>query len=300
MSFTESIAAARSFRGHGDPMLDANQELFSLGIANIGGGFFQAYPAGGGTSQTAVNSKAGAKTQVAEMVTVGVVVLTLLFLAPVISLMPEATLGALVLVAAAGLINLDEFRAMARISREPLVWALLAFAGVIVLGTLEGILVAVIISMVTLLAHDERPPVYAMGRKPGSNVFRPLGDHPDDEIFPGLLITRTESRLFFANGSWVIEKLWSLVQQAAPQVLVLDCDAIPDITYTALKSLTEFEEQLSEAGVSLWLAGLNSGPLNAVERSPLGVTLGHERIYYNLGQAVEAYTQRNSDGANKD
>jgi SulP family sulfate permease len=139
-----------------------------------------------------------------------------------------------------------------------------------------------------------------MGRKPGSDVFRTLGDHPGDEIFPGLLITRTEGRLYFANASWVIDKLWPLVQQAAPQVLVLDCDAIPDITYTALKSLTEFEEQLSEADVSLWLAGLNSGPLNAVERSPLGVTLGHERIYYNLEQAVEAYTQRNSDGANKD
>jgi high affinity sulfate transporter 1 len=300
MSFTESIAAARSFRGHGDPMLDANQELLALGMANIGGGFFQAYPAGGGTSQTAVNSKAGAKSQVAEMVTVGVVVLTLLFLAPIISLMPEATLGALILVAAAGLINLDEFRAMARISREPLAWALVAFAGVIVLGTLEGILVAVLISIITLIAQADRPPVYALGRKPGSNVFRPLGDYPDDETFPGLLLTRTESRLFFANASWVIDKLWLLVQQAAPQVLVLDCDAIPDITYTALNLLTEFEEQLSEAGVSLWLVTLNPTALHVVERSPLGATLGHERMFFNLEQAVEAYTQRNSQGASND
>ena len=115
-----------------------------------------------------------------------------------------------------------------------------------------------------------------------------------------MLIARTEGRLFFANGSWVIDNLLPLVQQAAPQVLVLDCDAIPDITYTALKSLTEFEEQLSEAGVSLWLAGLNPGPLNAVERSPLGATLGHERMFFNLEQAVEAYTQGNSDGANKE
>ena len=189
---------------------------------------------------------------------------------------------------------------MARISREPLAWALLAFAGVIVLGTLEGILVAVLISIITLIAQADRPPVYALGRKPGSNVFRPLGDYPDDETFPGLLLTRTESRLFFANASWVIDKLWLLVQQAAPQVLVLDCDAIPDITYTALNLLTEFEEQLSEAGVSLWLVTLNPTALHVVERSPLGATLGHERMFFNLEQAVEAYTQRNSHEASND
>ena len=296
MSFTESISAARAFRNHGDPMPDANQELLALGMANIGGGFTQAYPAGGGTSQTAVNTNAGAKSQIAEMVTVGAVLLTLLFLAPVISLMPAATLGALVLVAALGLINLDDFRDMARIRRMELVWALIAFTGVIVLGTLSGILVAVLISMLTLIAQADRPPVYAMGRKPGTNAFRPLGDHPDDETFPGLLIAGTEGRLFFANITWVVDKLWLLVQQAATRVLVLDCDAIPDIEYTALKSLTEFEEQLGKAGVTLWLAALNTAPLNVVERAPLGATLGHERMYINLEQALEAYQQRMGQG----
>jgi MFS superfamily sulfate permease-like transporter len=206
--------------------------------------------------------------------------------------MPTATLGALVLVAAAGLIDLDEFRAMAKIRSEELVWALIAVAGVIVLGTLEGILVAVLISMLTLIAQATRPPVNAMGRKPGTDVFRPLGDHPNDETFPGLLIARTEGRLFFANTSSVIDKLWPLVHQAAPQVLVLDCDAIPDIEYTALLSLTKFEKQLSEAGVTLWLAALNAKPLHVVERAPLGATLGHERMFLNLEQAVEDYLQR--------
>lgn len=131
-------------------------------------------------------------------------------------------------------------------------------------------------------------------------MYRPLGDHPDDETFPGLLIARTESRLFFANTSSVIDKLWPLIQQAAPQVLVLDCDAIPDIEYTALKSLTEFEEQLSKAGVSLWLAALNETPLHVVERAPLGATLGHERMYLNLEQAVEAYLQRFGQGSSND
>ena len=300
MSFTESIAAARTFRRHGDPLPDANQELFALGMANLGGSLFQAYPSGGGTSQTAVNTNAGAKSQIAGMVTVGVVVLTLLFLAPVISLMPEATLGALVLVVAAGLINVDQFRAMGRIRRQELVWALLAFAGVIVLGTLEGILVAVLVSLLTILAQADRPPVYVVGRKPGTDAFRSLGDHPNDDTISGLLIARTEGRLFFANAPWVVDKLLLLVQKDAPQVLVLDCSAIPDIEYTALMSLTEFEEQLSKAGVSLWLAALNPTALHIVERAPLGTTVGHERMFVSLEQAVEAYAHRVENSASSD
>ena len=121
MSFTESIAAARSFQHHGEPDPDANQELLALGVANIGAGFTQAFPAGGGTSQTAINDQAGAKSQLAEIFTAAVVVVTLLFLAGLIALMPQATLGALVLVAAAGLIKVDEFQQIGRIRTHELV-----------------------------------------------------------------------------------------------------------------------------------------------------------------------------------
>ena len=214
--------------------------------------------------------------------------------------MPEATLGALVLMAAAGLVHIDEFRDMARIRRMELILALLAVFGVIVLGTLEGILVAVIISLLTLLAAVDRPPVYAMGRKPGTDVFRRLGDHPNDESFPGLLIARTEGRLFFANVSWVIDKLWAMIHQASPQVLLLDCGAIPDIEYTALKSLAEFEEQLQDAGILLWVAALNPEVLHIVRQSPRGEKMGNTWMYLNVEQAVETYLQRLDHGVSND
>jgi SulP family sulfate permease len=289
MSFTESIAAARAFQKHGDREAVANQELLALAMGNIGGGLFQAFPAGGGTSQTAVNDRAGAKTQLAEMVTVGVVVVTLLFLAPLISLMPEATLGALVLVAAAGLIKVGEFRAIAHIRRVELWWSIFAFAGVIILGTLEGILVAVVVSMLDIIYQANHPPVYVVGRKPGTDVFRPLADHPDDETFPGLMMLRTEGRIYFASAPRVREKMRALIKQDQPRVLALDCSAVPDIEYTALRLLTDFEEKLSEAGITLWLAALNPEPLRIIERSALGERLGHERMFFNLEQAVEAY-----------
>ena len=126
------------------------------------------------------------------------------------------------LVAAVGLVNIDAFRDMAQIRRTELIWAIVAFLGVITLGVLEGILVAVLISILTLLTQAQRPPVYALGHKPGTEEFRSLGDHRNDETFSGLLIVRTEGRLFFANVSDVIDKLWVLIHDVspAPQVVI--------------------------------------------------------------------------------
>jgi len=289
LTFTESISVARAFRKFGEPAVDANQELIALGMANIAGGFFQAYPASGGTSQTAVNASAGAKTQVAALVTVGVVVLILLFLAPLIALMPEATLGAILLVAGAGLINVAEFRNLAQIRRSEFYLALIAFVVVIVAGILVGVVVSVFLSIVALIAQVNHPPVYALGRKPGSHEFRLLSDHPDDDTFAGLLIARTEGRLFFANTSRVIDDLWALIHQTSPkpQVVILDCDAIPDIDYTAIESLAEFKEQLNKAGILLWLTMLNPQALPMLAKNMSG-----EGLYSHLEQAVEAYTEK--------
>ena len=289
ISFVESIASARAFRHHDDPPVDTNQELFALGMANIAGSFTQAYPAGGGTSQTAVNNQAGARSQVAGLVTAALALVTLLFLAPLIGLMPQATLGALVLVAAAGLVKVSEFQGIARFRRVELMWALVAFVGVMVLGTLQGILVAIIASLLVIMYVANHPAVYAMGRKPGSNVFRPLGTHPEDETFPGLLILRSEGLLYFASVPRAIEGYWELIRQSRPQVVILDCGAIPQIEYTAWVLLSDFEEKLTEAGITLWLAALNPAVLQMIEASPLGKGFPHERMFFNLKRAVDAY-----------
>jgi anti-anti-sigma factor len=121
-------------------------------------------------------------------------------------------------------------------------------------------------------------------------VFRPLRDHPDDETFPGLLLVRTEGRIYFANAPRVRDKALALIQQEQPKVIVVDCSAVPDIEYTALKQLTDLEERLREAGIMLWLAALNPEPLRIVEQSALGEALGRKRMFFNLEQAVEAFT----------
>ena len=292
MSFVESIAAARAFTDEDDPPVAADQELLALGFANVAGGLFQAFPGGGGTSQTAVNQQSGAKSQLASLTTALTVALTLLFLAPLVSLIPQPTLAALVLVAAAGLVKVGEFRAIGKIRRVELSWALIAFVGVLLLGTLEGILVAVAVSLLSLVYAANHPPVYALGRKPGADVFRRLVEHPDDKVLPGLLIMRTEGFMNFASAPRTSERIQELIHETDPQVVILECSAIPDIEYTALKSLVNMEKKLDQAGIELWLVGLNPDPLQMIRRSGLGQRLGDERMFFNLNLAVKAFMRQ--------
>jgi MFS superfamily sulfate permease-like transporter len=166
MSFTETVAAARAFTTSDEPSPKANRELLATGAANIGGAFFGAMPGGGGTSQTAVNRLAGAKTQVSELVTAAMTLLTMLLLAPLIGLMPQATLAAVVIVYSLGLVKPKEFRGILRIRRTEFIWALVAFAGVVLLGTLQGIVVAIIVSLVAL-AYQVADPCPSMSWRAG-------------------------------------------------------------------------------------------------------------------------------------
>ncbi|HTS00938.1 MAG TPA: SulP family inorganic anion transporter, partial [Thermoanaerobaculia bacterium] len=290
MSFTETMAAGRAFARSDEPPLRGNRELFATGLANAGGAFFGAMPGGGGTSQTAVNRGAGARTQLAELVTAGGTLLTMLFLAPLIGLMPQATLAAIVIVYSFGLIKPAEFRAILRIRRMEFLWAVAAFGGVALLGTLRGILVAIVLSIVGLAHQAADPAVRVLGRKPGTNVFRPRSkEHPEDETFPGLLLLRPEGRIFFVNAERLAQKVRALAEDEKPAVVALDLSGVFDLEYTALKMLGEAEKRAAERGVSLWLVGLNPQALDAVNRSALGGRLGRERMHFNLETAVRQY-----------
>jgi high affinity sulfate transporter 1 len=290
MSFTETIAAGRAFAKSDEPSLKANQELLATGLANAGGALFGSMPAGGGTSQTAVNRLAGARTQFAELVTAGATLATMLLLAPLISLMPQATLAAVVIVYSIGLIKPAEFGEILKIRLNEFTWAIAAFAGVVALGTLKGIVVAIVLSLVGLAYQVADPPVYVLGRKPGTNVFRPRSkEHPDDESFPGLLILRPEGRIFFANAEHIAEKMRHLADEAKPKVVAIDLSAVPDLEYTALKALVEGQKRQREHGVRMWLVGLNPGVLQVVQRSALGEVLGREGLHFNLETAVAKF-----------
>jgi sulfate permease, SulP family len=157
MSFTESIAAARAFAGRGEPRPEPNRELLATGLGNFVGGVFGGMPAGGGTSQTAVNRLAGARSQLAGVVTAFLAVAVLLLLAPLMGLMPRATLAAVVIAYSIGLNQPAEVRDILRIRRMRFLWALAACVGVVLLGTLKGIQVAIIMPWWPLSARRPIP-----------------------------------------------------------------------------------------------------------------------------------------------
>lgn len=290
MSFTESIAAGRAFAESGEPPINANRELLSTGAANLGGALFGAMPAGGGTSQTAVVKAAGGRSQKASMVTAAAAAATMLLLAPLLGLLPHATLAAVVIVYSVGLIQPGEFRAIRQIRTMEFRWACIACVGVLLFGTLQGIVIAIIVSLVALSSQAANPPVYVIGRKRGADVLRPISaEHPDDETFDGLLILRPEGRIFFVNAQSIAEQIRTLVAKYQPKVVTLDLSRVPDIEYSALKMLQEGDQRIAGQGITLWLAALNPRVLEVVRHAGMAEQLGRERLLFNARAAIEKY-----------
>jgi SulP family sulfate permease len=295
MSFTESIAAGRAFARPAEPPINANRELIATGAANMAGALLGAMPAGGGTSQTAVVRAAGGRSQKASLVTAGAAAATMLLLAPLLGLLPNAALAAVVIVYSVGLIQPVEFLAIRKVRTMEFRWAIVAALGVLVFGTLKGIMVAIILSLIGLSSQTAHPRVSVIGRKRGADVLRPLSpEHPDDETFEGLLILRPEGRLYFVNAQDVAEQIGALVAQYQPRVLTLDMSRVPDIEYSALQALMEGERRATERGAIVWLAALNPGVLEVVRHAGLDKRLGSERLLFNARAAIERYQTQQS------
>jgi MFS superfamily sulfate permease-like transporter len=189
-----------------------------------------------------------------------------------------------------GLIKPAEFIAIRQIRTMEFRWALAACLGVPLFGTLQGIVLAIGISLLTMLARASNPRLSVLGRKPGTAVFRPnTPDHPEDETFPGLLLVRPEDRIFFGNVQTIRERLSALVEERKPRVLGLDLRIVPDIEYSALKVLIEAEKKTADLGIRLWLIGLSSEVLLVVQRSGLADRLGREGMFFNCQEAVARY-----------
>ncbi|HSE12617.1 MAG TPA: STAS domain-containing protein, partial [Rudaea sp.] len=252
-------------------------------------------------SQTALVRATGGRSQKASLVTAAVALATMLFLAPLLGLLPQATLAALVIVYSIVLIQPAEFLAIRKVRTMEFRWAAAAALGVLIFGTLDGIVVAIILSLIGLSSQTAQPRVSIIGRKRGADVLRPLSpEHPDDETFEGLLILRPEGRLFFVNAQYVGEQIKALIARHKPQVVALDMSRVTDLEYSALAALMEGEKRATEEGTVVWLAALNPGVLEVVRSSGLAERLGRDRLLFNARAVIERYQamQRESGGPN--
>jgi SulP family sulfate permease len=289
MSFTETVAAGRAFAASSEPPIKANRELLATGAANLAGAFFGAMPAGGGTSQTAVVRAVGGRTQKASLITAVAALATMLVLAPLLGLLPQAVLAAVVIIYSVGLIQPAEFVTIRKVRKMEFRWAIAAFAGVLIFGTLNGIVVAIILSLVGLANQAANPKVYVIGRKRGADVLSPQSSaHPDDETIEGLLILRPVGRLFFANAQQVADRVRALIAQHKPRVVALDLSRVVDMEYSALQMLVESERRATEEGTTVWLADPSPAVMDCIKASGLANRLG-ERLFPNARAMIRHY-----------
>ncbi|WP_250030223.1 SulP family inorganic anion transporter [Paractinoplanes maris] len=267
LAFLESVSVARLTREPLDPPLDNDRELTALGLASAGGAFFQSVPPAGGFSQTMVNARAGARTQLAGLTTAGLAVVTAIALTPVFAYVPKASLAALVVLAVAGLLGTAEIRRLYRIDRvEALVAAITAVVALVV-GLLTAVLAGVLLTYYLVLRALNRPAVVELRRPPEGG--HPAPARPGDPPIPGLLILRIEGGLYTGNVRAVQDQLLAAVEAAAPppRVLLIDALATVDTSVTVMDAFAETDQRLRRRGVELWIASLPTRALAKVRRT---------------------------------
>jgi sulfate permease, SulP family len=292
VGYSDTILTARSFAGPGaDGRIDANQELVALGVANLGAGLLRGLPVSSSGSRTALAAAAGAWTQLHSLVTAVLVVLTAAFLGPLLRLFPSAALGAIVVFAASRLIDVSSFRRLARFRRSELLLALGAVAGVLAFDILYGVLLAVGLSVVDLLARVARPHDAVQGLVPGLAGMHDVDDYPQAHTVPGLVIYRYDSPLFFANAEDFQRRALAAVDQQTEPVrwFVLNTEANVEVDITALDAVDRLRQELQARGIVFALARVKQDLLGDLTAFGLTTAVGTDHIFPTLPTAVAAY-----------
>ncbi len=258
ISFTSGVLTAKSFAGRNRYQIDPNQEMIAFGAANILTGLAQGFPVTGADSRTAVNDAMGGKTQLVGLVAAGTMLLILFFLTGPLAHVPSAGLAAVIMVAAVGLFDFAELRRLFAISRRELALSLTTTVGVLVLGALPGVLLAVALTFIWLLYVASRPHDAILGRTKqiGVRGFHDLKDYPEAITYPGLLIYRFDSDLVFFNVDYFKERLLKAMAGSETPVewIVVDASPINVLDVTAIEKVGELRDELAARGIVLAFA----------------------------------------------
>jgi SulP family sulfate permease len=277
LAYIESISAARTLADSGGYEINSRQELLGLAAANAATAFGQGYPVTGGLSQSAVNSKAGAKTPLSLLFASGTIALCLLFLTGMMKNMPNVMLASILLVAISGLLDFKGLRKLWNISLMEFSVAMVALSGVIVLGILKGVVLAAVVSIILLLRAVAKPNVTFLGRIPGSNRYGDITRHPDNEIIPGLLLVRVESSLFYFNIENIRNTVWDEVLKSEGSVncVIWDLSTSPLVDLTGARFIKKLYFDLDKRHISLKIAEARSGVRDMLRSEGIEHLLGH-------------------------
>jgi high affinity sulfate transporter 1 len=298
VAYSESIAVARSYAAKFNYKVDADQEFIGIGAANLGSGFSSAFVVDGSLSKTAASVEAGAKTQMVSLIAAVAVLITALFLTPLFRTLPEATLGAIVIHAVWHLINYKKIWQYRSITSLDFWTGLIAALGVLAIGILEGLLIAVFLGLLGLLYSTKSRTTAVLGKVPGEKIYRSLENYPEGETVPGLLIARFDGSLFFANAPDLADEIRYGVEitDPRPRVVLVDFESVTEVDATALITIRDLNEELEKVGIDLRLARVRTHVLELMRTTELDDLIGHEYIYDSVHAGADAFLEKEGEG----
>ncbi len=293
VGFMESIAVAKVYARRHRYEVEPNAELVGLGAANVAAGLFGGYPVTGGFSRTAVNDTAGARTPLASLITAGIVLATIAFLTPLLASLPNAALGAIIIMAVIGLIDVAEMRHIAAVKKSDLIGLGVAFFATLVLGIELGIAVAVVASMLVVFARMSMPHTAVLGHVDGTTSYRNVDRFPEARTVDGVTIVRIDAALSFVNALNLKRLLVRYADEleTVPRTLVLDASGINDVDATGAEMLAEVITELDERDVALHLTDVKGPVRDVLRRAGIWDRLG-ARVHTCTHDAVDAITSR--------
>ncbi|WP_198377395.1 SulP family inorganic anion transporter [Neoroseomonas rubea] len=277
LAYIEGVSAARSFAEKHGYALNPRQEFLGIGAANLMAGLGHGYPVAGGLSQSAVAEKAGSRTPLTLVFASATLALCLLFLTGLLANLPKATLAAVVLTAVAGLIDVRELARLWRVSRVDFAAAAVALTGVLLLGILQGILLAALASVLMMLVRASRPHVAFLGRVPGTSRYGDVARHPENEPIPGVLAFRPDGSVLYVNAEAVMEAVLARLDAEPPgsiRLVVCDLSASPHMDLPAVAMLRKLHAALAAQGIRLLATGAHGGVRDLLRRDGVAELLG--------------------------
>jgi len=289
VGFTQSIAVAKTMEAkRKDHIVDANQEMIAIGTANMVGAFFQSFPIAGGLSRSAVNEQVGAKTTIASIISVGVIVGTLLFLTPLFYHLPNAVLAAIILVAIIGLVDIDKAFYLWKIHKGDFGLFMLTAIGTLILGVQQGIIFGVLLSLAIILYRASNPHIAPLGKIPNSPHFRNINRFDNLEDDSRFIILRIDAPLFFANLAFVkkgIEKHWKAKPDA--EAIVISSQPISSVDSSAVEMIQDLVTLYKSRGTEIYFAGLIGPVRDTLIKAEIFEDLGKNHFFMNLNEALE-------------
>jgi high affinity sulfate transporter 1 len=293
----DTISVSAGFAARRGDEVDSDQELVGIGAANFLSGFFHGFPVSTSSSRTAVAEQAGAKSQLTGLLAAALVLLMLLFVPGLVQNLPESVLAAVIIIAASSLLDIPELRHLWNQRKSEFYLAAISLLGVALIGVLEGILIAVMVSIIQLFIRAWRPHSAVLGKTKSVAGYHDITRYPEAILTPGMLMLRWDAPLFFANANLFRRRVRELVKQTdpTPRWIVLAAEPITDVDTTAADMLVELDEELNAAGIHLILAELKDPVKDKIERYGLYDTIDRRHFFPLIEEAVEAFHESQTD-----